>query len=78
MKIAQREGLRSFYYGVSSPLMGAAFSEALQFTVLRKIKLQMLRFSGQKELSNNYLILSAIMTGFLNSFILSPIELIKI
>ena len=72
------EGGRSFYYGMSSPLAGSTFSEALQFTVLRKIKLLMLEYSGQDELTNKYLLLSAVITGILNSFILTPIELIKI
>jgi len=77
--IARKEGMRSFYYGVSSPLMGSIFSEALQLTVLRKIKIQMQHITGQvDELSNINLILSAIITGQINSFVLTPMELIKI
>lgn len=59
--------------------MGTALVEALQFTVLRRIKILMQKVSGQHDrLSNFNLILSAVITGFLNAFILSPVELIKI
>lgn len=79
ISIGRAEGLRSFYHGVSLPLAGAAFSEALQFTVLRRMKIFMQKVTGQHErLSNSNLILSAVLTGFLNSFVLSPVELIKI
>lgn len=39
--VSQKEGLRSFYVGVSSPMLGAAFSEALQFAMMTKVKTEL-------------------------------------
>ena len=36
--ILKTEGLAAFFVGMSSPLAGSALSEALQFSVLRKLK----------------------------------------
>jgi hypothetical protein len=63
---------------MSSPLLGQAFSEALQFTVLNKIKAIIKSKQEGAELSNFQIIISSMITGLCNSFILSPFELIKI
>jgi len=49
--ILRNEGIRAFYVGMSSPLAGSAFSEALQFSVLRKIKDLMCQKKGFIEQS---------------------------
>ena len=51
-RVAQKEGLRSFYVGVSSPMLGAAFSEALQFTMMTKVKTELANILGVQKLEN--------------------------
>ena len=36
--VFHNEGILAFYVGMTSPLLGQIFSEALQFTVLDKVK----------------------------------------
>jgi len=77
MKIVQKEGGRAFYFGMSCPLIGSALSEALQFTVLRKMKLALMHFEGTNDLSYSSLMFASVLTGLCNTVILCPIELVK-
>ena len=40
------DGPRAFFLGMSTPLLGSAFSEALQFTVFGGIKESFQKYSG--------------------------------
>ena len=76
--VAHKEGLRSFYVGVSSPMFGAAFSEALQFAMMTKVKMELANALGVDKLEKQQVMYCAMLTGVINSVVLNPVELVKI
>ena len=59
-------------------MMGAGISEALQFGLLSKVKKAMCEAKGVQKLEKKDLMICAMMTGVANSFLLNPIEVVKI
>ena len=70
----------AFYTGMSSPLLGSALSEALQFTMISKMKHLISERKGVEvdSLRNKDILKATLATGLVNSFLLTPIEHIKV
>lgn len=77
-----KEGWRGLYRGISAPIVGAACENATLFLAYNKCKegIYLLRPDGKgkdKEFNMKETALAAAGAGFIASFILTPIELIK-
>lgn len=72
-----REGLRGFYSGMSSPLAGEAFFNAVQFFAYGQSKQIALQLSGngdrQRELTVGEYFVAGAVTGFASTFVECPI-----
>lgn len=84
-KIILEESPLAFYKGTLSPLIGISFSVAVQFSSNNLARNFFLSKNSKKNniknpdiLTNKQNILSGLFAGFCNSFLISPIELIRI
>lgn len=80
-KILVEENLMAFYKGTLSPLIGISFSVAVQFSSNIFAKNFFMKKNERKNIQNLTLsqnMLSGFFAGFCNSFLISPIELIRI
>jgi solute carrier family 25 carnitine/acylcarnitine transporter 20/29 len=79
------EGIRGFYKGMQSPLLGEGFFNAAQFFAYGRSKQFLLDLStdgtnardGKTDLSVGQYFIAGGMTGFLSTFVESPIDLFK-
>jgi len=59
-------------------MLGAAFSEALQFAMMTKVKTELASVMGVQKLEKQHVMYCAMLTGVINSIFLNPVELVKI
>lgn len=78
-KMWSREGVKSFYQGLSAPLIGSMIENSALFVAYNQVQRGIRHFSinPQAELSMNQLCLAGALSGALVSFVLTPVELIK-
>lgn len=81
-KTLSQEGPFAFYKGTLSPLLGISFCVGIQFGSNELAKNYMARrnfkSSGNPELSVKDYMISGMFAGICNSFVMSPVELIRI
>lgn len=75
----QKEGIRGLYRGLPAPIVGAMAENASLFWSYRELQNAIRTVSKQpaQELSLDQLALAGAGAGFLTSFVLTPIELVK-
>ncbi|OSX63365.1 hypothetical protein POSPLADRAFT_1138990 [Postia placenta MAD-698-R-SB12] len=75
----QKEGIRGLYRGLPAPIVGAMAENASLFWSYRELQNAIRAVSKQpaQELSLDQLALAGAGAGFLTSFVLTPIELVK-
>ncbi len=76
--ILSNEGPLAFYKGTLSPLIGISFCVAVQFGSNEVAKNYFKRKNKNSTLSVNDYIKCGMFAGFCNSFVISPVELIRI
>ncbi len=78
-KIFKEEGAAGFYKGVGSPLAGISFMCACKFFYYGQIRAYLAGKSDPKpeDLTVKQYFIAGALTGFLNSFIDSPVDLFK-
>lgn len=80
-EIYLKDGLKGFYKGTLSPLIGMSFCIATQFTGFNFAKrvIANLRYDGKTEKINTFdLVLSGMFSGLCYTWIMSPMELFRI
>ncbi|CED83602.1 Mitochondrial carnitine-acylcarnitine carrier protein [Phaffia rhodozyma] len=80
-----KEGIRGLYRGLSAPVVGASVENATLFLVYNQIQKAITSFKGDTGSANapevasiGELAIAAAGAGFIASFVLTPIELIKV
>jgi ornithine carrier protein len=76
----QAEGLKSFYKGLTAPLVGSMFENSVLFVSYSRIQNLIRNLSGQSQdapLSQKQLCTAGFLSGGCVSFVLTPVELIK-
>lgn len=76
----KHDGYSGFYRGISAPLAGAMFENAVLFVSYSKATLvvkRMLDIGEGTDLDTGGIMLSGAMSGAVTSFVLTPVELIK-
>ena len=74
--IIQKEGFLSFYRGLTPPLSTVPFVNAIVMTSYEFCK-RFLGVESEEEFTLGQSIASGVFAGFVNSFIISPVELVK-
>ncbi len=69
------EGVKGFYKGMAFPIVSISFINAFVFSV-NEISKIILNFNGHNPLTEG--LITGSIAGFLNSFIIGPIELVKL
>lgn len=72
----KQEGIRGFYKGMGAPMMTTPLINSIVFASYEFCNRQM-GVSSADELSFSQSMISGMFAGFVNSFVLSPIELVK-
>lgn len=76
----RQEGYKGFYRGLSAPMVGAMFENAILFVSFAKASDLVRSIRGlqkQQELDTTGVMLAGAMSGIVTSFVLTPIELVK-
>jgi len=73
--IIQKEGLRAFYKGMGTPFATIPIVNAIIFS---SYEISRKYFESQGKTSMNYIALSGAISGLVNTYIIGPVELVKI
>lgn len=76
LQTAKHEGVRGFYKGLGPPLMTIPFINSIVFASYEFCK-RMFGVKTDNDLSFRQSAVSGMFAGFMNSWFLTPIELIK-
>jgi len=76
-RIWKNEGVGGFFEGVLSTMVGQAVIKAIQFAVNEISYLWLEKYSGIKS-DVIKMVMGGILAGFVSSFVVSPVELVKI
>ncbi|KAI8145658.1 mitochondrial carrier domain-containing protein [Fennellomyces sp. T-0311] len=73
----EREGLRGFYKGTATPLVGIGACVSIQFVVVESMKRRFAQKNKGEPLSNAQLYLAGAASGVANSVVSGPVEHIR-
>ncbi|CAG8502026.1 924_t:CDS:2 [Paraglomus occultum] len=77
-KTIAKEGIRGLYKGVTSPLMGIGFCNAILFTINGRIRNAIQGPDKERQLTLSEIATSGALTGAFMGFVNCPVELVKI